>query len=441
MQSLSFIRGIIFLLAFSSSPVMILGAQLTVLHSFNGNTDGLEPYAGLTMDAQGNLYGTTRGGAGGAYGTLFVMSSGTYQFTNLATFTSSGGAGYYPTGSVVVDSDGNIYGTTSEAKGSEGALYKYSASTHQLSLVSPFIGVNGAYPNGLVADSNGNLYGTTYSGSLPGQSNDGTVYSYSTSSSSFTSISYFSGSNGYQPVSSVILDSQGNIFGTTSQGGAFGYGTVFEEIAATHQIVTLYSFSGLDGSAPAAGLVMDKHGNLYGTTYNGGTFNEGTIFEIAAGTHQFSSLASFNGHNGLNPTASLIVDSAGNLFGTTSLGGDQFTNGYGSGTGRGTIFEYSSQTQQIITLYSGTGIGPTPFQFESNLIADSEGNLYGTSIAGGNGNQGTVFELTNTGFVVPEHNSLSLVVVGLMAFAVPSIKRVCWVKKTERIGATLSHDF
>ena len=273
----------------------------TTLVSFNG-ADGANPLAGLIADAGGNLFGTTQfGPTETGTGTVFEIAKTAAGYastpTTLVSFNFSDGAG--PSAGLIADAGGNLFGTTIAGGASgQGTVFEIAktaagyAST-PTTLVS-FNLSDGAFPYagaGLIADVNGNLFGTTLFG------------------------------------------------GASSSGGASGYGTAFE-IAKTAAggyattPTTLVSFNGGDGAYPLAGLIADANGNLFGTTFNGGASNYGTAFEIAKSAAGYAStpttLVSFSGGDGANPRAGLIADAAGNLFGTTSGGG---------ASGNGTVFE------------------------------------------------------------------------------------------------------
>jgi uncharacterized repeat protein (TIGR03803 family) len=203
-------------------------------------------------------------------------------------------------------------------------------------------------------------------------------------------------SDGADPYAGLIMDSAGNFYGTTNQGGAHGFGTVFELVnsSGSYSEKVLYSFAGYssgDGAYPYASLVMDSSGNLYGTTTNGGPNNAGTVFELvnSSGTYTENVLYSFNYSAGAYVVGGLIIDGTGNLYGTTSQGG---ANGYG------TVFELvnSAGTYSEQTLYSFTKTGGNGTYPYAGLIMDATGNLYGTTSQGGAGNWGTVFELVNS---------------------------------------------
>ncbi len=195
----------------------------------------------------------------------------------------------------------------------------------------------------LIADAAGNLYGTTSTG---GDYGDGSVFEIAAGTHALTTLASFNGNNGQWPSAGLLADAAGNLYGTTVDGGANGDGTVFEIAAGTDALTTLINFNGSDGAAAAGELIADPAGDLYGATAWGGAYGDGTVFEIAAGTHALSTLASFNGGNGASPVGSLLADAAGNLYGTTSLGG---------ANGDGTVFKIAAGTDALTTLVSFDG--------------------------------------------------------------------------------------
>jgi uncharacterized repeat protein (TIGR03803 family) len=326
-----------------------------VLHEFTNNGhDGYGPLINLFIDSGGNLYGGTLVGGYDLRGLVFELtprSDGSYSQNVLHNFNLSPTEGW-SSSSLIMDSTGNLSGTGYEG-GTHGVGTLFEL-THQSSgdwterILYAFDnnGIDGNYPStaGLVADAAGNLYGTTlYGGSgCVGGLGCGTVFELSPKAGGgwtekilhdFSNIS-----DGTEPYSGVILDASGNLYGTTLGGGATGAGTVFELIRGANgawREKILYSFayySHRDGINPYGGLVFDTAGNLYGTTDGGGAYGYGTVFELspqADGTwtekiaHDFD----LNGIDGINPLAGLIIDAAGNLYGTTSFGG-----AYGDGT-------------------------------------------------------------------------------------------------------------
>ncbi len=385
---------------------------LTTLVAFDG-TNGSLPADGLTTDLAGNLYGTTSfGGAGGGefgQGTVFELSGADHTIlTTLATFDGSNGAG--PQGGLTFDIFGNLYGTTG-AGGSAGTgtAFRLSGPSHQtLTTLASFTGNDGANPFCGVTlyaagtlhfpglpNYLGDLFGTTDAG---GASGNGTVYELSGSNhETLTSLLSFTGANGSRPDTRLVADAAGNLYGTTTSGGPNGFGTVFELSGPHHtKLTTLAAFDGVSASGPRGGLTLDSAGNLYGTTEGGGPAAGGTIFELSGPSHQtFTTLATFGLYdpNGAAPESGLLIDAAGNLFGTTTGGGVDFAP-----ANLGSIFKLSADHRTLTRLYRFTGgqDGDIPV---AGLVADLAGNLYGTTSSGGSSGSGTVFKLSNSGFV------------------------------------------
>ncbi len=352
---------------------------ITTLASFNDDTAGANPFGGVIRDSSGNLYGTTFYGGASGDGTVFELAKGSGTITTLASFNDTDGA--HPCGGVILDSSGNLYGTTEQGGASgDGTVFELAHGSHSITTLASFNGTNGASPlAGLILDGSGNLYGTTKQG---GASSDGTVFELAHGSHTITTLASFNGTNGQYPYGGVILDSSGNLYGTTQEGGASGDGTVFELTHGSHTIATLASFNGTNGASPLAGLILDGSGNLYGTTKQGGASSDGTVFELAHGSHTITTLASFNGTNGQYPYGGVILDSSGNLYGTTEQGG---------ASGDGTVFELIKGSGTITSLVSFNGSnGAYP---SYGLIQDSSRNLYGTTYGGSASGDGTVFEL------------------------------------------------
>jgi len=352
-----------------------------VLHSFAGTPDGALPYAGLVLDAKGNMYGTTSQGGIDNYGTVFkVRSSG--KETVLYSFKGSpDGAG--PWGTLIQDAKGNMYGTTSQGGAyGLGTVFKLTPSGKETVLHS-FSGGDGETPYaGLVADQKGIMYGTTYYG---GAYQGGVVFKI-TSSGKETVMHSFSGytaGDGANPYAALILDGEGNVYGTTFYGGPSQYGAVFK-VTPSYEESVLYAFGGTpDGANPEAPLGFDEDGNLYGTTYNGGKYGDGAVFELTASGKE-SILYNFMGNgDGANPAAGLIAGKQSNLYGTTVNGG---------GGDYGTVFELlapsHNQENQLYSFSDSDGAHPY-----SALVFDEKGRLLGTTLEGGTGNFGVVFRL------------------------------------------------
>ena len=250
----------------------------SVLYSFGSSaTEGSGPLSGLIMDSAENFYGTTS--AGGTYdlGTVFKINP---NGTEAILYAFAGGTtdGQFPLGRLVMDSAGNLYGTTALGGANDlGTVFKISAAGTETVLHS-FAGRQ--QPNGrLIMDSAGDLYGTTTGG---GANNGGTVFKISPNGTE-TILHAFPGgtTDGAEPEGGVIMDSAGNLYGTTAGGGAYDLGTVFKISPAGTETV-LHSFVGgtTDGARPEVALVMDSAGNFYGTTQSGGTYHGGTLFTI-----------------------------------------------------------------------------------------------------------------------------------------------------------------
>ncbi len=249
---------------------------LTTLYRFPGGSDGENPYAGLLQGSDGNFYGTTRSGGTGSYGTVFkITRSGT--LTTLYSFTGGTG-GYYTVAGLVQGSDGNFYGTTLYGgTGGGGTVFQITPSGTLTTLYSFTGGTGGYYPSaGLVQGSDGNFYGTTLRG---GTGNSGTVFQITPSGVLTTLYSFAGGTDGAHPNAGLVHGTDDNFYGTTSEGGTTGYGTVFQ-ITPSGSLTTLYTFSGTDGANPYAGLVQGSDGNFYGTTTNRGTGSFGTVFKL-----------------------------------------------------------------------------------------------------------------------------------------------------------------
>jgi uncharacterized repeat protein (TIGR03803 family) len=353
----------------------------TVLHSFKGApTDGRHPPSGhLIGDSAGNLYGTTEGGGASGFGVVFKLDM-TGTETVLYSFTG-GADGSNPFAGLIRDSAGNLYGSTEQGGDASGfgVVFKLDTTGTETVLHSFTGGADGAHPYaGLIRDSAGNFYGTTKDG---GASDAGVVFKLDTTGTE-TVLHSFRGGDGAYSRAGVIRDSAGNLYGTTCFGGASGAGVVFK-LDATGETV-LYSFTGgADGGYPEAGLLRDSAGNLYGTASGGGLTNCGggcgVVFKVdTTGTETV--LYSFTGGaDGSEPEAGVIQDPAGNLYGTTYFGGD------------GVVFELDTTGTETV-LYSFTG-GADGSEPEAGVIQDPAGNLYGTTRQGGTSGNGVVFKI------------------------------------------------
>lgn len=349
----------------------------TVLHSFTG-TDGSLPSQRLTMDSAGNLYGTTTGNYP-SIGSVFKLTpSG--QLKVLFRFRD-GQNRLFTTGKLVLDSKGDLFGVdqTGGTSGS-GSIFKLTQSG-LFTILYNFTGqADGAFPNGVISDSHGNLYGTTNMGGAFGQ---GTVFEFISGGTVNTIYSFTGGSDGGEPFDSALVrDPQGNLFGTTMfDGGKISFGVVFKVTPSGTETVLHTFLGGTDGAHPKGSLISDSQGNLYGTTSSGERLKGGTVFKITP-SGVLTELHTFAGSDGFDPNPGLARDTEGNLYGTTFSGGT---------TNDGVVFEIASDgNESVLQNFSGSD-GATPY---SGLILDSKDNLYGTTGFGGGLNQGTVFKVS-----------------------------------------------
>jgi uncharacterized repeat protein (TIGR03803 family) len=404
-------------------------ATLKTLHNFCAEadcTDGANPAAGLMADAKGNLYGTTVGGGAYLEGTVFEIAktgTGGYASTPTILVSFDGNDGKYPYGGLVADAQGDLFGTTAGGGATnDGTVFEIAKIGHNhysdapITLASFDNAGNGAYPHaGLAIDSDGNLFGTTTEGGAFGA---GTVFEIAKTAAGYagTPIVLYSFcvqnlcTDGSQPYASLAIDAAGNLFGTTYYGGAFGgppgWGTVFEIVKTASGYAgtptTLVSFDFTDGANPQAGLVLDAQGDLFGTTFQGATGHVGclptcgAVFEVAksAGVYATSPtmLVGFEGTDGYAPVAGLVMDKSGNLYGTTQRGRTAVRGAKDAGT----VFEihkigansYAS-APAVMAAFDGTD-GEYPY---AGLILNAKGKLFGTTYTGGANGLGTVFEV------------------------------------------------
>jgi uncharacterized repeat protein (TIGR03803 family) len=429
-----------FVLVFVITPA-VQAQTFSVIHTFSGS-DGSYPQTGLTADGAGNFYGTTVTGGylgPGCYdtgcGTVYQLtpSGSGWVLNTLYSFTGSPD-GYGPAGRVALAQDGSLYGTA-QYGGIGNCFLNYGCGTvFQLTMspgsskapwkqtvVHSFTGRNdGGSPQGdLTFDQSGNIYGIAGGGGSPGGDyiwrssySCGTVYQLTPSGDGWviSVLHYFrmelanqSSADGSSPRGGVVLDKSGNPYGITLEGGRIGFGTVYRLLPSganwREQIIDDFTMNvPYNGAAgPVGGLIFDSSGNLYGTTSYGGDptcnppYGCGTVFELAPsnGGWVFRILYSFSGcSDWCAPHDKLVMDAAGNLYGTTAGDG-----AYGAGnvfklTPAGPGWVYTS-LHDFTGQYSSDGAFPT-----SSLVLDGNGNLYGTTSQGGSSNDGVVFEIT-----------------------------------------------
>ncbi len=377
-------------LGLCSAAVVARAQTFNSLLSFQG-TDGAFPYyVSLVQGENGNLYGTTAGYGEpitNGYGNVFEITP-TGTLTALYSFCSETNCtdGKEPMAGLVQATNGNFYGTTSRGGANGyGTVFQVTPSGKLTTLYSFCLQTgctDGEYPEAaLLQAANGYFYGTTLYGGANGY---GTVFEI-TPAGKLNTLHSFEYSDGASPYAGVIQARNGNFYGTTSQGGANGnYGTVFE-ITPAGTLTTLYSFCSqtncADGESPYGGLVQATNGNLYGTTVQGGANSEGTVFEITA-AGKFTTLHSFDSTDGEYPYAGLVQATDGNFYGTTYAGGASFY---------GTVFEITP-AGELTTLHSFDDTdGSAPF---AGMVQATRGSFYGVTFEGGTDTDGTVFSLS-----------------------------------------------
>lgn len=385
----------------------------SVIHDFTGGSDGGTPMAGLTLDRAGNLLGTANfgGNTGGDCGVSgcglvykLAQRNGSWMLTPLYSFQGGDDGANPQMANVIVAPTGVLYSTTYYGGGvctagdiGCGTVFMLQPRATACpttfcpwneTILHRFTGHDGAGPVGaLLLDQAGNLNGATNSGNLL---NGGTVYQLNQSEGTEQVLFH---PYGY-PGSGVNDDSSGNLYGTTFI-GLHSRGTVYQLTPSGNLWIgtEIRDFSGgADGGNPIAGLIFDAAGNLYGATTAGGSGNGGTVFELSPlnGGWDYKLLYSFAGPNNdrfvVGPVGNLVMDAAGNLYGTTISDG---------ASGHGAVFRLTpsigSWTYTSLHDFTGGSDGSYPY---SNLVFGADGNIYGTASGGGAFNAGVVFEIT-----------------------------------------------
>lgn len=423
------------------------GALATLLSFKDSNGD--TPYGGLSLGQDGFLYGTASSGGTYEEGILFRVTTG----GSLSTLTTlNGDNGAAPVAGLLLGSDGNFYGTALDGGAyGLGTIFRLTTGGTLTTLVS-FNDYTGANPSAtLIQNSDGTFYGTTEAG---GAYAAGTLFKMSPSGN-FTNLYSFTGGNdGDSPVPGLVQAADGNFYGTTYVGGVNGFGTVFE-ITPAGVLTTRYAFDGAtDGGNPWGGLFQAADGNLYGTTQDGGTFGFGTVFQLAP-TGSLTTVAQFDGYNGAYPSAALVQGTDGSLYGTTLGGGSD---------NEGTIYrlsfagplQISGQPADQLAFTGGTaaftvatfGAGPVFYQWQENGVNLTNGG----SIAGANSATLTISNVTVNDaavFTVVVSNTLNSVTsedaVLQVVFSPPSIttqpaSQTCVAGMTVTLAVTVSAD-
>ena len=394
------LKALSVLSSLSLIPLTIIATQsvqaqnFQIIYNFTDGVDGGSPYAALTMDRAGNLYGTNAVAGLDGGGTVFELKYRTsgWTFAPLYEFTWNRD-GARPEAQVIFGPDGAVYGTaTAGGMGNHGVVFRLTPRATGCvtalcfwseNTLHQFTGMpDGHYPaSEVVFDAAGSLYGTTAYG---GSSNQGAVYKLSPSGGGWTeTVLYsFGGSSGANPFSGVIFDNTGNLYGTTKTGGA-SYGTVYQLTPSGSGWVenTIYTFQGgADGGGPWGGLIFDQSGNLYGTTYT-----LGRVFKLTPTGNGWSYTVLYT-FGGTGPNGNLLMDATGSLYGITTQN---------TGHNFGEVFKLSPAGQgwnytNLHTFASGDGL----LDHEGGVVMDASGNLYGTNEIGGAHNAGVVWEIT-----------------------------------------------
>jgi uncharacterized repeat protein (TIGR03803 family) len=395
----------------TSAAVAILAAAAwaagppQVIYSFAGDSDGEYTDTDLVVDSAGNLYGTSvQGGVGS--GTVFQLTPSANGWTHTVLYSFTGGAdGGEPYKGVTLDSQGNLYGTAvtgggGSCEGGCGVAYKLThvGGTWTQSVIHTFTGGNdGSGPgSGLTLDKHGNVYGMTPTGGADGL---GVIFRLQQQASGVWKLkvlhTFTGGDDGATGSAGRLLLHAGTLYGAATVGGANGQGTVFslKHIPGQWQFKTLYSFKGQpDAGFPYGGLTFDQEGNIYGTTYYDGANNFGSVYQLSPqpdGTWSERVLYSFKGgRDGLGSISNLVLAKNGALYGTNSEGG--------AGCSCGTIFKMTSDGQgnwKETVAYRFKGAPDAAFAY-NGMVADAAGNLYGATVHGGTTNDGAIYKFT-----------------------------------------------
>ena len=358
----------------TQSPYPPITGTAVTLASFDGSSSGTtggNPSSGVTLDSQGNLYGTTSNGGGNGDGTVYEIAKGSHTLTTIASFDGTNGS--YPDAGVTIDAQGNLYGTTQlggpgDMSTGLGTVWEIAKGTGTITTLASFDVATGYEPrDGVAMDAQGDLYGTAYYGGLDSL---GTVWELAKGSSTISTIASFNGTNGEYPYYGVTLDAQGNLYGAA--------GSLWEIVEGSNTITTLDA----RWSGP---VTMDSQGNFYEAAFSGGT-HEPYVQEfsrLANGTYAGTKAFAFSGISASASPSAVTIDAQGNLYGTIP---------YGGAYGDGMLWEIVKGSSSITTLASFDGTGGSGYSPKSGVALDADGNLYGTTFSGGADGFGTAWE-------------------------------------------------
>jgi uncharacterized repeat protein (TIGR03803 family) len=385
---------------------MTMTATLNTLWSFASSTsgneqqDGFDPQPGLVLDAKGDLFGTTNGGGSNEAGTVYeIANTASGYATSPILFNFDGTTnGAFPQGGLAIDAHGNLFGGTFDSPNNDfGGIFELVNTSSGYSAPTTLVNGFGVEPNFVSSpffDKHGDLFITAGPQGLLSQ---GAIFELVHTKSGYSAPTMLVGNGaiGGQPEGTLIADNGGDLFWATKNGGLFELVHTNSGYASTPTMLADFTNQQIRG-----GLIVDAHGDLFGTTYNGGQDGVGTVFELVNTGKGYAStpttLVEFNGYNGANPEGGLIMDAAGNLFGTT-YGGGQF--------GDGTVFEIAKTAAGYVgptILHSFDASAPASEGANpwGSLVADATGDLFGVTRFGGANGGGTVFEIVGSGFDV-----------------------------------------
>jgi uncharacterized repeat protein (TIGR03803 family) len=406
-------RLTIVVLTFALSSI-VAPSQERVLHDFGSGRDGAGPFGNVVFDAAGNLYGTTQNGGTYGYGTVYKLTAGqngTWTESVIHNFNPNNGDGIAPQAGLAIDAAGNLYGTTwgggGTGPGRFGTVFKLApgaGGTWSETILHAFLQYEGRPMSQPILDRAGNLYGTS-----AGEETPGVVWQLTPNRDggwTETVLHTFTGDDGFGPAAGVTLDVAGNLYGTTEEGGRYSLGVVYKLFHTPSGMwieTVLHHFTGgSDGAYPASTVVLDAHGNIYGTTFGGGNhnceFGCGVAFELSSpgvGGWLLTTLYIFTGGaDGANPEAGMTFDSTGDLYGTTTFGGNLQI----CGAGCGTVFKLapSGNGQWLETVLEAFPDGPDGDAPYGGVVFGPGSDLYGTTSGGGSSECecGIIYEVT-----------------------------------------------
>lgn len=354
----------------------------SVVHVFDGTSEvypnGGRPTGNLVQASDGMFYGMTPVGGSSGNGIIFSLDPSSFVYTKIQEFSYNSGS--KPVGSLQIALDGKLYGLTSSGGNSfAGTIFSFDPLSSSFSKLKDF-GENGSGSNisaKLIQAIDGKLYGLSTYG---GNNGIGVIFNFDPSTSQYTKLYDFSGSDGKNPYGSLIQANDGKLYGMTSDGGNNNFGVIFSFDPASASFIKLMDFDSINGSRPFGSLLQASNGILYGMTNLGGSKGSGIIFSFDPSTSTYSNIHDFDDINGSNPFGNLIQSSNGNLYGLTA---------YGGSSGGGVIFSFDPSNNNFSKLQDfDYNIGSKPF---SSLIEAKDGQLYGMTSGGGSSGDGVIF--------------------------------------------------